>query len=32
MSGLTTPGENDWASMLDSNAWEEQGSQSAIAN
>jgi len=26
VSGMTTPGENDWSSMLDSNVWEEQGS------
>ncbi|KAH0291274.1 hypothetical protein M436DRAFT_56418 [Aureobasidium namibiae CBS 147.97] len=32
VSGMTTPGENDWSSLLDSNAWEEQASQSAVAN
>ena len=32
VSGMTTPGENDWSSLLDSNAWEEQASQPAGAN
>jgi hypothetical protein len=26
-SGMTTPGENDWSSLLDSNVWEESTSQ-----
>ncbi|KAI5272349.1 hypothetical protein E4T47_04443 [Aureobasidium subglaciale] len=32
VSGMTTPGENDWASLLDSNAWEVQSSNSATVN
>ncbi|KAG9542001.1 hypothetical protein KCU79_g18282, partial [Aureobasidium melanogenum] len=32
VSGMTTPGENDWSNLLDSNAWEEQSSQSAVVN
>ncbi|TIA45763.1 hypothetical protein D6C79_05480 [Aureobasidium pullulans] len=31
-SGMTTPGENDWSSLLDSNVWEDQSSQSAAVN
>ncbi|KAG9580579.1 hypothetical protein KCV04_g23274, partial [Aureobasidium melanogenum] len=32
VSGMTTPGENDWSNLLDSNAWEEQSSQPAVVN
>ncbi|KAI4731680.1 hypothetical protein E4T49_00697 [Aureobasidium sp. EXF-10728] len=32
VSGMTTPGENDWSNLLDSNVWEEQGSQPAAVN
>jgi hypothetical protein len=28
-SGMTTPSENNWSSLLDSNAWEDQSSQPA---
>lgn len=30
-SGLTTPGEQDWANLIDSNVWEESSSQQASA-
>lgn len=29
VSGLTTPGEHDWANLIDANVWEESSSQQA---